>query len=575
MLRRRRRRFWPTAWVAVLGNSLLGCLPVGGPPSGQQVVHDRSLTCAFFTSSESEAVPSYLLTTGPYRSSDVPPVGAWVTDLYIHPYGEGVGTANGLSSLRPAVENVGPIQLGAIGRSPTSDNVGRLFLTTLQGQSGSSSGPYQITRVDPRTGAVGPDMPWTPRFSSSRARVFAGDRTIGGVLIDPDGSRELPGATDGIFIGEDLYYVAVVRPHPFGPPTSSTLIRIKPGAEPEVLRSVSSSGSLTVTAIEGSQTQPHLLIHQTPAPSPQPGFFMLDLDTLAASPLPSDLATASLSLTSPSGRWLLFIQTTWSGTVDEPPTETQTLLDWTTGARLELPPLLGDPSQLGVSSTAQWRPDRDELWVPSGPGTLRIVAPGDDVRDVSLPAGLGLTMVQRAGTQDYSAFVPDGRHFFLRGPAYEGPLYVGSVDALESAPVQVNPQGTSPKAYWDVGDGRFLVGASVEDDSRQELLLVDPTAGTSRSLAGGGQLVAVGKTRALALLEWDGGRSSGTLTLIDLATGEQTVLAEDVYLAALDPGHFADVPPGTDALAVGTQVAFLTRGRFASSYDGLWVTRLP
>jgi hypothetical protein len=572
MLRRQRRRFWSSAWVAVLGNSLLGCLPVGEPPSGQQVVRDRSLTCAFFTPSESEAVPSYLFTTGPHRASDIPPLGVWVTDLYVHSYGEGAGTANGLSSLRPAVENVGPIQLGAIGRSPASDNVGRLFLTTLQDQPGSSSGSYQLTRFDPRSGTVGPDMAYSPRFSASRARVFAGDRT-NGVLVDPDGSHELPGASDGIFIGEDLYYLAVVRPHPFGQPTSSTLIRIKPGAEAEVLRSVSSSGSLTFTAIEGSQTQPHLLIHQTPAPSPQPGFFMLDLDTLAASPLPSDLANASLSSTSPSGRWLLFA--TWSGTADEPPTETQTLLDWTTGARLELPPLLGDQSPIGLGPRAQWRPDLDELWIPSGPGAVRVVAPGDGVRDVSLPAGLGLTLVQRADTQDYSAFMPDGRHCFLRGSSYDGPLYVGSVDALDSAPVQINPQGTWTKDYWDIGDGRFLIGASVEDDSRQELLLVDPGAGTSRSLAGGGQLVAVGSTRALALLAWDGGRSSGTLTLIDLASGGQTVLAEDVYLAALDPGHFADVAPGTDPLAVGTQIAFLSRGRFASSYDGLWVTRLP
>ena len=104
---------------------------------------------------------------------------------------------------------------------------------------------------------------------------------------------------------------------------------------------------------------------------------------------------------------------------------------------------------------------------------------------------------------------------------------------------------------------------------------MNPTAGTSRAVAGGGQVVAVGKTRALALLEWDGGRNSGTLTLIDLASGAQTLLAEDVYLAAVDPGHFVDVPPDADVLAPGTEIAFLSRGRFASPYDGLWVTQLP
>ena len=88
-------------------------------------------------------------------------------------------------------------------------------------------------------------------------------------------------------------------------------------------------------------------------------------------------------------------------------------------------------------------------------------------------------------------------------------------------------------------------------------------------------MVAVGKTRALALLQWEGGRNSGALTLIDLVSGAQTLLAEDVYLATVDPGHFAAVPPDTDLLVPGTEIAFLSRGRFASPYDGLWVTRLP
>jgi hypothetical protein len=63
--------------------------------------------------------------------------------------------------------------------------------------------------------------------------------------------------------------------------------------------------------------------------------------------------------------------------------------------------------------------------------------------------------------------------------------------------------------------------------------------------------------------------------LVDLASGEQTMLAENVYAAAVDPGKTADVPMDADRLAPGTRVAFLTRSRLESPYDGLWVATLP
>jgi hypothetical protein len=63
--------------------------------------------------------------------------------------------------------------------------------------------------------------------------------------------------------------------------------------------------------------------------------------------------------------------------------------------------------------------------------------------------------------------------------------------------------------------------------------------------------------------------------LIDLATGVQTLLAQDVYAAAVDPGIHAYVAPGTDALAPGTRIAFLVRNRMDSPYDGIWVAELP
>jgi hypothetical protein len=546
------------------------------------LVHDRTLTCAFFTPSESEAAPSFLFSTAPYRAvGDMSNFsGATVTDLFAHLYGQAVATAPGLTSLQPAVENLAPIALGAVGRSPATDALARLFLVTFLEEATPDSSsvppydrpsPYRITRYDPRTGMVGPVMPNTVHFSPSRARVFAGDASAG-TLFELQASRDVTGVNGPIFIGEDFYYVDAPPINKPGPPSGATLTRIKPNAEPEVL--LTSSGWLSVDVVEGGQT-PRLLVHQSPATSALPGLFMLDVDTLASTPLPSDLANAGFLSASASGRWLLFSASAAPSSGAGFPTQTLTLVDWTTGARTDLSPSLVGAMTLSSSSPAEWRPGHDELWIQTDDGTFKITEPGDLVTAVSLAPGWGAAALQEAGTEWFSIFTRDGQHWFSRSSDASAPIYISSVDAPTSPPVQINPEGTWPKPYWSVGDGRLLVGASVEDEARQELFLVDPAAGTARALAGGGQVVAVGKTRALALLAWDGGRNCGALTLIDLASGAQTLLAEDVYLVAVDPGHLAEVPPESDVLAPGTAIAFLSRGRFASPYDGLWVTLLP
>lgn len=581
------RRTRPTVIVAGLATALLlGCLPVGGPPAGQQLVHDRTLTSAFFTASESETTPSFLFSSGPYRSVADSSAGQYwgvtVSELYAHSYGETAGTAPGVASLSPAVESVPPMQLGAVGTAPPTDFLGRLFVDTFHPQASSTwdpyapySSPYELTRYDPRTGTVDPVGREMLRFSPSRTRGFAGD-SRNGVLLDLDSSRELTDVSGSpVFVGEDFYYVAQPRPQPLGPPSSSSLIRIRPNAEPEVLLA-SPSGFISFGAIEGTGISPQLLVRQSQS---SPNAFMLDVDTLATTPLPSSIDCSNFVSASPSGRWLLCAQYLVLG--DGNGTQIVTLLDWTTGTHTDLSSLLNGGMDLGGAGTREWRPGRDELWIQTGQGTFRLVEPGDVATQVSLPPGLGLASIPRAASRgtspgDFSSFTADGQHCFLRGSDYEGPVYLLSVEDPTLPPIQINPQGTSASfSFHALGDGRFLTSASADDPARQEIILIDPDQGTSRSLAGGGQVVAVGTTRVLALLEWDGGRNSGVLTSIDLATGAQTSLAEDVYLATVDPGHFADPPAGADLLASGTHVAFLSRSRFASPYDGLWVTRLP
>jgi len=77
------------------------------------------------------------------------------------------------------------------------------------------------------------------------------------------------------------------------------------------------------------------------------------------------------------------------------------------------------------------------------------------------------------------------------------------------------------------------------------------------------------------LLNFDLARLVGDLTLIDFASGSRIFLAGDVYAVAVDRGASAMVPSGTAPLVAGTRIAFLTRNRLASPYDGLWVAELP
>jgi hypothetical protein len=105
--------------------------------------------------------------------------------------------------------------------------------------------------------------------------------------------------------------------------------------------------------------------------------------------------------------------------------------------------------------------------------------------------------------------------------------------------------------------------------------MVDPDSGALQPICSGCTLVAVGLRRALILLDLALTQSTGTLGLVDFDTLTRTKLADSVYAVAVDRGKSATIPPGTDALAPGTQVAFLVRNRLLAPYDGLWVANLP
>jgi hypothetical protein len=222
-----------------------------------------------------------------------------------------------------------------------------------------------------------------------------------------------------------------------------------------------------------------------------------------------------------------------------------------------------------IGAAAYWRPGTKELWFTTLPGGFATWHPAHGV------ATYDDTLVAMASPSARSWFTADGRRWFSWRRDHSGAaasVYLGDADAPAVAGLPINPSGLVTDTYWPIGDGRLLVQSWTTDGRRSDITLVDPELGTSRGLAAAGHLLAVGPTRALALLEWQLSRSSGRLTLVDYASGAQTVLADDVYAVDLDR---ARAQAGSDPLAPGTRIAFLSRNRLESRDDGLWVAELP
>jgi hypothetical protein len=548
--------------------AMLGCLPAGQPPLGQHVVQERNLANVHLSPSEQEGVPSYLLAEGPSRVVPLPDGSSFdaVTDLFALPYGPTTTTLTGLGDAQPIVP--GFLMSSEIDGQVATDNRGRLIVAQYD-EALWREFLTPVQRIDLPTGVsdnlgLASSSSTSPAFllSQSRARVFVagGGGTSTGFLVDPAGTQAIGTVMENqaVFIGETLYYVSnsgngVVR-RPEGDPAS-----------PEVL--LSSTGNLGFVPIVGDRTPQLLLSLRTDGGSSP--FAVLDTNTLASSTLPSAKGPSQFLSASSDGHWLLFRATLPSSDPTQPDDHRLFVFDWTTNRSATL-----DSTRVGqtIGDGAEWRPGTSELWFTLEPVGFAVWRPDAD-----------LVKVAAQPYPDYQApwgqssmFTSDGKHWFsIVGHGAEFTILVGPADDPNAARFPINPQGTRTNAHWELADGRMLVNAWPIESSRSDIFLIDPDAATARPLATGGHLVAAGQTRALALLDWQSSSSTGSLTLIDFATGAQTALAEDVYMVTVDRGPSASVPPGADALAPGTRVAFLTRNRLDSPYDGLWVAELP
>lgn len=537
------------AWAAV------GCLPAGGPPTGQRWLSGRTLVQVQIVSGAAGAPPSVLV------FDEATSAGA---DLY------GVADPGpaAVSSQAPTAAAGARLLLSGTDATPyaicgsrpctlLSDSQGRV-LATRPLPSPPSSPLGENFRVDPVTGeAVDLGPAGLVATSPSGARIFLLDPTTenGRIRELDDQETALAGVQNWAFIGEDLF-VTEASVDSLGQ-ASYALLRVRPGGQPETIApGVYWLAPLPLPSVVAAGRDSFLELARMNADGTMAISFF-DPATLTETPVPGALQSVS-----PDGRWL---------EVQLPQTSTSPafeLLDRTTGATQALD---------GDQGMSAWRPGHDELWAnaamadpPTGQAAIQIWQAGGGTTITPVMAELA---GYRPSASLDSPFTPDGRHWFssLSDGSTSGRIYVGSADDPTAPIYPVNPPGTGPGKYWPLADGRLLIEAFITDINRNDIYLVDPDTGQSRALASGGHVIAIGPTRAIALLGWVTASATGDLTLIDFDTGATTLLGQNVSVVALQ----RPADPGADALAPGLRVAFLVHDRIPSPYDGLWVATLP
>ena len=525
-----------------------GCLDPGGPPAGQHWLSGRTLGLVEFAP-DLPGVPLSLLVTNGSPGTEM--------DLYViadpgptAPSSAAPTAAGGAKLLLsnfaiPA--NYPPYRTSTL----PEDAMGRLLVAQVQPTAGYSY-LSDLVRIDLTTDTaddLGPDGSFA--LSPSGGRLFlAGLSNSNATVYEADGRQTALTNVSGLtFVGEDLYGLAYDNPADF---TMASLQKVSPdGALQTIAEPV--SGFTVVTTTDGPfmvlSMQDDVTFSQS----------LLDLTTLARTPLPDDFQTAS-----PDGRWLQLFGSSGETEVFDRSTGSVQVID-------------------ASFSSGVWRPGHDEYWTaqnlggsPDGSGVpaapIQIWQPGTGTSTVDVANEP--TDYYRLSDGSWTPFTADGQHWFsfVADNGNRGQILVGSADDPGGPTFPVNPLGTGPGDYWELGDGRLLIEASVGAYGN-DIYLLDPNSGQELELATGANVLTIGLTRALALLN-EVSAGTGDLTLIDYATGATTLIGQNVTSAILqhpfDPSN-----PTVDALASGAEVAFLVRDALDSPYDGVWVAALP
>jgi hypothetical protein len=519
--------------LACVAACAAACVPRGDPPAGRHLVADRVTMVGGFARPNGDGVTRVLLLR--------PPTGGGLQQ-YFDLYVASVDATGG-----PAVERLLAANVGLAGDIGCSYGLTGCVLMDARGRVLVTTGYDQdqyvpiMARIDPVT-EDRLDLGATPYtfFSPSRERLLAmADMRRGGATLYENDDRVLvlTDATIAQFYGEDLYYVTAI----------GDLRRIVPGGAPELL----ATGVTSFLAAQQPEANVMVLTRPTADPTVSSASF-LDTVTLQETAAPAGLARFDLS---PDGRWLVAF---------DPASRSATFIERATGFRDSL--ALSDD----FGGQYEWRPGHEEAWFWGGSysnPTVSIKKPG--APPIVIPTlAYGLSDNDRGGT---SMFTRDGAYWFSsRATPDQVPIVqVGSADDPLGTRFDLLPIGARAflSGYWRLADGRILTMAQHKNWPRDDVYAVDPANGDSRALGEAGFVMAVGQTRALALLHINDNR--GDLTAIDLADGHGTVLAPEFTLGA------AAEAVGGDKVAPGAHLVYQFQARFESPYDGIWLTTVP
>ena len=579
--------------AALATGAAAGCLPAGNVPVGQHVLSDRTVSRLSFLPAPSDTHPRLIVQDHPrplvVDSSTDPGVGflSDVVDLYLLPElpeeGDGAAAAPNLEDwasliVAGAWEPQIPCDRGICGQM-NADALGRIFVSQPGLQDPVTETFQQILlRVDPATGqsvrignSTGPTI-----FSPTRKRVATAsydEMPVGTVVRELGDETTNVGAFFGLFVNEDYY---------FQDQDAFTLNRLPSFGPPEIV----ARDVITFTVSPTADGPVLWICHATPVAMPMPmpmptcqSSSFLDLDTLreipiSNGPMPTELlATSSPQLSPDGGKALFFLQQL---PYPDTPLMVVDRANPSASETVRIP---------GVPVVVIWRPGHDEIWIewqdpPSTTNSSSFNPSSQSGHLTVWKLGEGLTEIATTLADPPQAFTSDGRYWFhsshLPGTSYQADrLYVCPADDPLAPGFPTNPPGTAILGTpQQLADGRLLGEGSFRDFNRNDISVVDPETGAAFPLATGGHVIAVGQTRILTLLRWIASTRTGDLTLIDLHSGVQTLIAENVFEVSLE----RDIAPpnfGVDPLASGARVAYLVQSRLASPYDGLWIATLP
>lgn len=567
-----------------------GCLPRGPAPAGRRLLADGTVYGVQFVPGPPGSPGSLIITR---LMPD--PAGPFAVYALHEPDGDGLGSELLLSDHATGTTSDPYCPYPCF---PFSDSLGRLFIERDELAATSAQGfesfVNSFVRADPGTGAVldlGPDSAFIGTFSQGNAFAY----TVSGALHVrdlEDREAEVAHVVGTPAVANDaLYFVTVpgpvnvtqAQPEP-GSPDMTTLRRLAgpPFDSPQTV----ASGVSSFTTYRGGP--PLLVLCRTMTGDLRCAPSLYDPLTDQETPLPPE--GGFVTSLSPDGRYAFRVQ--YPDPPSDLPAPQPPPVDGTAPATVSqltialFDRLLGTQQSAALTEldASYWRPGHDELWFAAlpprddtngvGPGGYVPTAwrwlPGSDPVVLSNERPFVLFAAQGPSTP----FTPDGRFLMTSSPSEDGDKPTATLrdpDAAELPLLTLNPAGTGVQEVRQLPDGRLLVSDWITDMRRCDIYLIDPDAGTKTSLATGGNVVAVGATRILTRLDWVAAGGAGSLTLIDLATGATTLLAENVHAVAVEPPAVA----GADPLAPGTRVAYVSRNRVASPYDGVWMVSLP